>query len=158
VGDGLALAVSKLKDSPAKSRVAVLLTDGESNFGKIDPGKAAEIAKALNVKVYTIGLSSNYSMPAARLFGLPTPGSGNASFDETQLRTIAEVTGGKYFRANDEQSLRSIYREIDQLEKTELEVNESADFNERFMLFWFPALALLGLEFLLRALWLRRVP
>lgn len=155
VGDGLALATSKLKDSPAKSRVVVLLTDGESNTGKIQPEQAAEIAKALDVRVYTIGLETNYA-GMARFFNMPT--MGGRSFDDSQLRKIAEVTGGRHFRASDTESLRNIYSEIDRLEKTELEVDEVADFNERFMIFWFPALALLGFEFLLRAIWLRRIP
>ena len=156
VGNGLALATSKLKDSPAKSRVVVLLTDGESNTGKIQPAQAAEIAKALNVKVYTIGLETNYG-GMARFLNVPMAAP-NRSFDDSQLRQIAETTGGRYFRASDTESLRNIYQEIDRLEKTELEVNETADYNERFMIFWFPALALLGFEFLLRALWLRRIP
>lgn len=154
VGDGLALGVSKLKDSKAKSRVAILLTDGESNSGKIKPLQAAEIAKALNVRVYSIGVGRSGGRR-----GLPfvNPGQG-AGFDDSDLRAIAERTGGKYFLATDERTLKNIYEEIDRLEKTEIEVQESTDFEERFLWFWYPALVLLGLEFLLRALWLRRIP
>ncbi|CAN5289471.1 VWA domain-containing protein [soil metagenome] len=152
VGDGLALGVSKLKDSKLKSRVAILLTDGESNTGKIQqPMQAAEAAKALNVRVYTIGLERN----AAAYGGMLPPGS---AIETTSLKQIAELTGGKYFKASDEDSLNDIYGQIDKLEKSEIDVQESADFQERFMYFWYPALALLLLEFLLRAFWLRRLP
>lgn len=155
VGDGLALAVRKLEDSTAKSRVAILLTDGENNSGQIDPLKAGEIAKALGVKVYTIGLGRG-----GRGQQLPFLGTmmSNAGFNESTLKQIAEITGGQYFRASDEKSLQEIYDQIDRMEKSEIEVEETADYNERFMLFWFPGLALIGLEFLLRAFWLRRLP
>jgi Ca-activated chloride channel family protein len=158
VGDGLALAVSKLKDSEAKSRVVILLTDGESNSGNISPTQAAEIARALDVRVYTIGMGRAGGGGGANLLGglnfLPSgPG-----FNEDGLKEIARITGGRYFRSSNNDGLKEIYREIDQLEKTEIEVEETTDYDERFHYFWFPALLLLGLEFLLRAFWLRRLP
>ena len=152
VGDGLALAVSKLKDSPAKSRVAVLLTDGESNSGSLKPDQAAEIARSLGVKVYTISVGS---VGMLDVFGRQMQGAVAA---QPQLQRIAEITGGKYYTAANERKLREVYDEIDRLEKTEMQVNETADFSEKFMFFWYPALALLALELLLRAFVLRRLP
>jgi len=153
VGDGLALAVSKLKDSPAKSRVAVLLTDGESNSGSLKPDQAAEIARSLGVKVYTISVGSNAG-GTMDIFGRQAQGQAA----QPQLQRIAEVTGGKYYTAANERKLREVYDDIDRLEKTEMQVNETADFSEKFMFFWYPALALLAIELLLRAFVLRRLP
>jgi len=155
IGDGLATAVRRMEDSPAKSRVAILLTDGENNTGKLSPTQAAEIADSLDVRVYTIGVGRTYVQrrgPGGLQFTRPV------GFDEETLRQIAETTGGKYYHATDTEKLTQIYSEIDRLEKTEIEVDETADFNERFMFLWTPALLLLGLEFLLRAFWLRRLP
>lgn len=158
VGDGLALAVSKLKDSPAKSRVAILLTDGESNAGKLSPMQAAEIAKTLNVRVYTIGVGRDQFGGGFNIIGGQIRVPRGGGFDEESLKKIADMTGGRYFRATDEKNLNMIYDEIDKLEKTEIEVDTSADFNEKFFLFWFPGLFLLGVEVFLRAFWLRRLP
>jgi Ca-activated chloride channel family protein len=148
IGDGLALAVSKLKDSEAKSRVVVLLSDGENNAGRLEPMQAAEIARALGVRVYTISVGR----PAG------PPGSARAGFDTTDLRNIAQVTGGQYFHASNEEALRRVYAEIDQMERTEIETNETASYDERFMVFLLPALMLLGLELALRALFVGRLP
>ncbi len=158
IGEGLALAVKQMeqqeeKTDIARSRVAILLTDGENNAGKINPMQAAEIAKALNVRVYTIGVGGGMRA-RGRTFNFRAP----ASFDAEALKEISEMTDGQYFHATDEKSLNQIYAEIDQLEKTEIETDETADFNEKFMFAWFPALLLLGLEFFLRAFWLRRIP
>ncbi|HMX63054.1 MAG TPA: VWA domain-containing protein [Candidatus Sumerlaeota bacterium] len=163
IGDGLALGVSKLKDSPAKSRVAILLTDGENNSGKILPLQAAEIAKTLNVRVYAISMGDDGNGGTTVMIGgqrmvIPNaqaPGTPPAS---DTLKEIARMTGGQYFHASDERALNQIYDEINTLEKTEIESTRTADFNEQFMLFWYPALALLVLEFLARAFWLRRFP
>jgi Ca-activated chloride channel family protein len=159
IGSGLALATSKLKDSPAKSRVVVLLTDGVNNSGIISPLQAAEAAKALGVRVYTIGVGGDRETLArvrdefGRITTRPFEG-----VDSATLTKIAEMTGGRYFQAKDNESLQSVYKEIDRLERTELEVDETADYEERFLLLWGPALLLLGLETLLRALVLRRIP
>lgn len=147
IGMGLALAVDRLKDSEAKGRIVILLTDGANNAGAIAPLQAAEMAEALGVRVYTIGVGSNDPRFAD-----------GAGFDERTLRQIAETTGGQYFRATNEEALRRIYEEIDRLEKTEIEVTEYADFDEQFLWFWAPALGLLGLELLLRGLVLVRLP
>ena len=146
IGDGLGLAVSKLKDSPAKERVVILLTDGENNAGKLDPVQTGQIAAALNVKVHSISV------------GRVQGGRNNPGFDTSEIREISRVTGGLYFHASNEQALKKIYDEIDALEKVEIEVNETATYNERFMFFWFPALVLLALEFLLRGFWIGRLP
>jgi Ca-activated chloride channel family protein len=158
IGDGLGTAVKKMEDSPAKSRVAILLTDGENNTGELTPEQASETAKALGVRVYTIGVGRGASFARSRIPGFNLGIQGGQGFDEETLKKIASETGGKYFHATDEKTLKSIYDEIDRMEKSEIEVDESADMNEQFSFFWFPALALLGLEFILRAFWLRRLP
>ena len=151
IGMGMALAVDRLKDSDARSRVVILLSDGENNAGNITPRPAAEIAKTLGVRAYTIGVGTlDVGWLASRRGATP--------LDETDLREIADITGGKYFRATSEEALRDIYAAIDQLERTEIEVTEYADYEERFMWFWGPALLLLGLELLVRGLVLVRLP
>ena len=160
IGTGLALAVDKLRDSEAKSKIVILLTDGENNTGTIAPMQAAEAAKALGVRVYTIGVGSN----SVTEIPVNDPIYGRrlmrqqVTIDEETLKQIAEETNGRYFRATNEDALREIYSEIDQLERTKIEVNEFDDFEERFMSFWTPALFLLGIEFLLRGFWLVRLP
>jgi Ca-activated chloride channel family protein len=156
VGEGLLLAVKKLENSPAKSKIVVLLTDGENNVDTIKPLQAAEAAQALGVRVYTIGMMARMNTRA--FGGNPFTLGAGGSFDDSELKKIAEMTGGQYFRASDEDSLRRIYEDIDRMERSDIEVRESADYEERFFYFWFPGLLLLGLEFLLRAFWLRRLP
>lgn len=159
VGDGLGLAVKQLKESDAKSKVVILLTDGDSNSGKLTPAQAAEAAKALGIRVYTIGMTrGNAGAGQLGLFGGAPFAQQALGISEDVLENIAKMTGGQYFRASNEQSLRQIYLEIDKLEKTEIEVQQTADYDERFYIFWLPALVLLGLEFLLKAFWLRRLP
>ncbi|MEQ8820059.1 MAG: VWA domain-containing protein [Sumerlaeia bacterium] len=143
IGMGLALAVERLKDSEASSRIVILLTDGQNNAGTIAPLQAAEAAKALDIRVYTIGMGA--------------PGA-EQGLDEGTLQEIANTTGGKYYRATSEDVLMRIYNTIDELEKTEIEVSEYADYEERFAMLWYPALILLGLEVLLRAFWIGRLP
>lgn len=156
IGLGLARAVEKMKDSEAQSRVAILLTDGENTAGNIDPMQAAEAAKALGVRVYTIGFGTNGKITVRNAFGFPEEIV--TTIDEDMLGKIAEMTGGKYFRAATGDALRDIYEEIDRLEKTDIETNEYDDFDERFMWLWCPALFLLLGEFLLRTLLLTRLP
>jgi Ca-activated chloride channel family protein len=160
VGTGLGLAVDMLKDSEARSRVVVLLTDGVNNSGQISPIQAAEAAKALGVKVYTIGVGGEGPAIIPRVTPRGVVGYQQiaADVDERTLRQISEMTGGQYFRARDTDGLKQIYSEIDSLERTELEVDETADYEERFFLLWFPALMLLGADVLLRAFVLRRLP
>ena len=145
IGMGLATALERLKDSEAKSKVVILLTDGENNAGKIDPLKAAEAARALGVKVYTIGVGSN--SPQMGPFGMRV----DAGLDEASLTRMANITGGKYFRAESESKLNDIYQQIDKLEKSKIESTQFDNFNE--LLFWFvvPAIGILLLEYWLRS-------
>ena len=152
IGLGLANAVNRMKDSPTKSKVVILLTDGSNNRGEIDPQTAAEIAKTFNIRVYAIGVGS-YSdqvrVPVYTPYGVQYS-TMNSEFDETTLRNIAQLTGGEYFRATDNNSLRSIYQQIDQLEKTKIRVREYSNRTEHFMPFLPAALLCLLLEVLIR--------
>jgi Ca-activated chloride channel family protein len=145
IGMGLATALDRLRDSDAKSKVVILLTDGENNAGKIDPQKAAEAARALGVRVYTIGVGSN--APQIGPFGMRV----DAGLDEATLKQMAEITGGQYFRAVDEQKLNDIYQQIDKLEKSKIESTQYDNFNELVHWFVVPALLLLLLEMALRS-------
>ncbi len=145
IGMGLATALDRLRESKAKSKVVILLTDGENNAGKIDPQKAAEAARALGAKVYTIGVGSN--SPQIGPFGMRV----DAGLDEASLTKMAEVTGGKYFRAGDEEKLRDIYQQIDKLEKSKIESTQFDNFNELLHWFVLPALCLLLIELALRS-------
>ena len=151
IGDGLATAISRLKDSEAISKVVILLTDGMNNAGSVDPYTAAEMAKLFGVRVYTIGVGSYGTAP----YPVQTPFGTQiqqmkVEIDEKLLTTIANSTGGKYFRATNNQKLDEIYEEIDKLERSKIEVTEFRRLHEEFypLVAW--ALALLLLEFLLR--------
>jgi Ca-activated chloride channel family protein len=159
IGNGLATAVGRLKDSDAKSRVVILLTDGVNNRGEIAPLMAAEIAKTYGVRVYTIGVGANGTAPypvmterGIRLQQVPV------EIDENLLRQIAELTDGRYFRATDNTKLLEIYNEINQMEKARVSVDSFPIYKEEFMPFALAALAALLLELLLRLLVLRRLP
>ena len=141
IGLGLANAVNRMKDSPTKSKVVILLTDGSNNRGDIAPQTAAEIAKTFNIRVYAIGVGSYSDQVRVPM---------NSEFDETTLRNIAQLTGGEYFRATDNNSLRNIYQQIDQLEKTKIRVREYSKRTEYFMPFLMGALLCLLLEVLIR--------
>ena len=159
IGLGLANAVNRMKDSTTKSKVVILLTDGSNNRGEIDPQTAAEIAKTFNIRVYAIGVGS-YSqevrVPIQTPYGVQY-GTMNSEFDETTLRNIAHMTGGEYFRATDNNSLRSIYQQIDQLEKTKIRVREYSKRTEHFMPFLVVALLCRLLEVLVRFFVLRTI-
>lgn len=154
IGMGLGSGVNRLKDSKAKSKVIILLTDGVNNSGNIDPKTAAELAKELDIKVYTIGIGTNgmADFPWAK-----DPRTGKLQFrkqqveiDEDLLRHIASETEGKYFRATDNESLKEIYDEIDKLEKTKIEEFKYYNYQELYRTLVFLALGLLLFEFLLR--------
>ncbi|MDX1972170.1 MAG: VWA domain-containing protein [Candidatus Sumerlaeia bacterium] len=153
IGMGLALGVDQLKDSEAPSRVAIVLTDGENNAGDITPIQAAEAAKALGVRVYTIGLLASSS--TSSLFN---PNPTDINFNRGELEKMAQITGGKFFMARDSEALRQIYEEIDKLEKVEIEAQEVENYAERFSYFLIPSLLLFGLDILLRFLVFRRIP
>ncbi len=143
IGLGLANAVNRLKESDAKSRVVILLTDGENNKGAIPPLTASEIAKQFDVRVYTIGVGKNGTarMPVGTdLFGRKRYEQVPVKIDEKTLKQIAEKTGGKYFRATGNTSLVTIYKEIDQLEKTITQETEYEEKDEQF--YWFALFAL----------------
>lgn len=160
IGDGLATAVARLKDSDAKSRVVILLTDGENNSGKVYPLTAAEIAQTYNVRVYTIGVGANgpAPYPYTDMFGSRQVAQVEVSIDEDLMTQIAEMTGGKYFRATDNTKLLEIYNEINQMEKTKTEVDSFPVYKEEFLPFALAALALMMLEILLRLFIFRRIP
>ena len=151
IGDGLATAISRLKDSEAISKVVILLTDGMNNAGSVDPYTAAEIAKLYGIRVYTIGVGTygTAPYPVQTMFGTQMQQI-KVEIDEKLLTTIANSTGGKYFRANNNQKLDEIYQEIDKLERSKIEVTEFRRLHEEFypLVAW--AIALLLLEFLLR--------
>lgn len=154
IGTALASAVNRLRDSQASAKVVVLLTDGVNNAGSLTPENAALAAEALDITVYTIGAAS--SDPADRRLGLLNIRR-RVEIDEETLRTIAETTGGQYFRAEDFNELASVYREIDALERTEVEVEEFKRYEERFTAFLIPGLLLLLIEQILSLTVYRRV-
>ena len=159
IGLGLANAVNRMKDSATKSKVVILLTDGSNNRGDIDPLTAAEIAKTFNIRVYAIGVGS-YSqevrVPIHTPYGVQY-GTMSSEFDESTLRNIAQQTGGEYFRATDNNSLRAIYQQIDQLEKTKIRVREYSKRTEHFMPFLTAAMLCLLVEILIRYFLLRTI-
>ncbi len=160
IGSGLATGVNRLKDSPSKSKVLILLTDGVNNSGQVSPQTAAELAAASGVKVYTIGVGTEgiASFPATDAWGHPTYMDAKVEIDEEVLKEVAELTGGKYFRATDNQSLKDIYESINTLEKTKIDIESFILYKEYFARFLIFALSLLVIEILLRHLYLRQIP
>lgn len=152
IGMGLATAVNRLRDSKAKSKVIILITDGASNAGNIDPITAAELAKAFGIKVYAICIGRGGLVP----FPINDPLFGKryvqaeVEIDEMVLKRIADITHGLFFRARDSKALGEIYEKINQLEKTEIKVKEYRSFDERFAYFLIPGLLLLLLELMIR--------
>jgi len=155
IGSGLATAISRLKDSDAKSKVIILLTDGINNRGEIAPMTAAEMAKTFGIKVYTIGVGTYGTAP----YPVQTPFGTRyqdmqVEIDEDLLKGIAQMTGGEYFRATNNKALEQVYQKIDQLEKSKIEVNEYAKREEKYRGWLFAAFILLLLEFVLRRTYL----
>jgi Ca-activated chloride channel family protein len=159
IGSGLSTSVDRIRTSASKSKIVVLLTDGENNGGLIDPKTAKEIAKAFGIRVYTIGVGSDgyATQPENTPMGVVTQ-QVKVSIDEKLLSEIANETGGKYFRAKDNESLAGIYREIDGLEKTKMEVINTIRYNDKFFPFIAAAIFFLLLELVLRYLVLRKFP
>jgi Ca-activated chloride channel family protein len=148
IGMGLATAVNRLKDSEAKSKVIILLTDGANNTGAIPPLTAAEIAKQFNVRVYTVGLGTNGYAPYPQQTPMGVQYQRmKVDIDEPTLTKIAAVTGGKYFRATDNEALKNIYEQIDKLEKAKIDVTQYNKKTELFLPFALIAALLLVLEF-----------
>ena len=160
IGNGLATAINRLRESGAKSKVVVLLTDGVNNRGQISPIMAAEIARDLGIKVYTIGVGSRDKapMPAIDPFGNQTFVMADVEIDEELLRNIASTTSGRYFRANDNEALRNIYQQINELEKSEVQVTHYTSYDELFGRWLLLALLLLALEFIVARVILNRLP
>ena len=161
IGMGLASAVNRLKDSRAESKVIILLTDGVNNSGYIKPITAAEIAQELNTKVYTIGVGSigqALSPISRRSDGRYVFGMAKVEIDEGLLNQISDMTGGRYYRATDEQSLEAIYDEIDRLEKTEMDITTFKRYSEEFAQFLFIGLLFLLLEVVLKQTILKTLP
>lgn len=160
IGDGLATSVDRLKESKSKSRVIILLTDGENQGGLIDPLTAKEIAKSVGIKVYTIGMGSEgfAPVPTQSATGEVVMQRQKVNIDEPLLKQIAAETGGLYFRARDNAGLADIYSSIDKLEKTRIDVTTLKRFTERFEPFALAALVLVVLELLLRYTVFRRFP
>ena len=161
IGNGLATSVQRIKDSKAKSKVVILLTDGVNNQGSVAPVTAAEIAKAFGIRVYTIGLGT---MGKALSFaGIYPDGSyayeyADVVIDEKTMTEIADMTGGKYFRATDNDKLKEVYKEIDRLEKTIFEEKNFTNKSEHFLPFAISAAILLLIEFLLKNTILKSIP
>jgi len=160
IGSGLSTAINRLRDLKSKSKIVILMTDGQNNAGKIERMTAAEAAQTLNVKVYTIGVGTRgmgkvpVFMGGRKVGYRPQP----VDIDEDTLQKIANMTKGKYYRADNSEKFKSIYAEIDKLEKTEAEVKKFAHHQELFAWLISPGLALLLLETLLRHTVFRRLP
>ncbi len=160
IGNGLATAVSRLRESPAKSKVIILLTDGVNNAGQITPATAAEIAKTYGIKVYTIGVGSRGTAPYPAMdpFGNIRYVNIPVEIDERTLQEIATVTGGRYYRATSNERLKSIYDEINALEKTKIDVENYVTYHERYALFALLAMIFVVAELLVKNLYLRQIP
>lgn len=160
IGMGIANAVNRLRTSDAKSRIIILLTDGINNAGEIDPLTAAQIAKTLGIRIYTIGAGK----PGKALYPVDDPMFGRRyvqidnELDEEQLTQVAESTGGKYFRAKSEDMLKNIYQQISELEKTKFKIKEYLQFDQYFPYFLIAAAMALLLELVLRETIFRRLP
>ncbi len=159
VGMGLANAVSRLKDSKAKSKVVILLTDGSNNMGDISPMTAAEIAKSFGIRVYTIGVGTNKVAP------YPMPVAGGVQYvnipveiDTQTLKDIAHTTDGNFYRATNNAELKKIYQDIDKLEKTKMNVKHYSKLYEAYQPWALAAFIVLLMEVLLRITWFRRIP
>ena len=160
IGNGLATAVNRLRESKAKSKVIILLTDGINNSGQIAPLTAAEIAQSYGIRAYTVGVGTMgmAPYPVIDMWGHLSFQPMKVEIDEKMLSQIAQMTGGKYFRATDNRRLKDVYDEINQLERSKVEVENFTRYQERFTLFVVLALILLVGEFALRQTWLRRLP
>ncbi len=160
IGSAIASGVSRLKKSDAKSKVIILLTDGVNNAGKVSPITAAQAAKALGIKIYSIGAGTNglAPFPARDLWGRLVYQQVRVEIDEELLQQIAKITDGAYFRATDTESLRNGYRQIDQLEKVKIQELLYKEYQELFGYFLLAGLSLLLVEILLSCTFLMRLP
>ena len=159
IGDGLATAINRLKESQAVSKVVILLTDGQNNAGSIAPLSAAEIAKIYGIRIYTIGVGTmGYApYPVQTPFGIQYQNM-EVKIDEDLLRQVANMTDGKYFRATDNTRLKEVYQEIDQLEKSKIDVTEFRKKKEEYLSLAVIALILIALETISRLTLFRSIP
>lgn len=160
IGNGLATAINRLRESSAKSKVVILLTDGVNNRGQISPLMAAEIARDMGIKVYTVGVGTRgrAPYPAIDMFGNKTTVMADVEIDEELLREISSMTGGNYYRAVNDEALREIYAEINELETSKVQVTNYQTYEELFLMWVVLGLLLLGLEFLFDRVVLSRLP
>jgi Ca-activated chloride channel family protein len=160
IGSGLSTAINRLRELRSKSKIVILMTDGQNNAGKLAPLTVAEAAQSLKIKVYTIGvgMQGEAPMPFRDMFGMKHYKNMPVDIDEDTLQKIANMTGGKYYRADNAQKFQAIYGEIDKLEKTEAEVKKYAHHNELFAWMIAPGLAMLLVEMFLRHTLFRRLP
>jgi Ca-activated chloride channel family protein len=161
VGDGLVTAINRIKDGQAKSKTIILLTDGTNNAGDVAPRDAAEVARTMGVRLYTIGVGSRGEVEmvvGTDPFGRPVRQMVKADIDEDALRDMAQATGGRYFRATDKSSLISIFDDIDRMEKTKMSVREFSRKEEEYLPYAVAALLLLLLHVGLRCTLLRHIP
>ncbi|MBO7190101.1 MAG: VWA domain-containing protein [Alistipes sp.] len=160
IGNGLATAINRLRESGSKSKVVVLLTDGVNNRGQISPIMAAEIARDMGVKVYTIGVGTKGQapMPAMDMFGNKTYVMADVEIDEKLLRSIAKTTGGEYFRAVDNKALGEIYARINEMEKSEVQITHYTSYEELYFGWLLLSLLLLAFEFVVERVVLNRIP
>jgi len=160
IGSAIATATNRIKNTPGKSKIMILLTDGRNNRGEIDPMTAAQAAAALDIKIYTIGAGA----PGGAMYPVDTPFGRQLvrlpdnDLDEDMLAKIAEVTNGRYFRATDTRSLQDIFHQIDSLEKTDIKALKHTSYTEKFHIYLWLAAILLALELALRYTWLRTLP
>lgn len=157
IGDGLSSAINRISQGNAKSKSIILLTDGSNNAGDVPPVTAAQIAKQKGIKVYTIGVGTNGKVQIADPYGFSST-TLETKIDEPLLKNMANLTGGKYFRAKDERMLRHVFDEIDSLEKSSIDVNSVTTTQEEFMPWLWLAFIALALSLLLRYTVIRRIP
>jgi len=159
IGSAVGIAVKRLKDLKSDSKLIILLTDGRNNAGNLAPLQAAKTAKAFGIKIHTIGVGTRGKAPflVNSIFGQRYVYQ-EVDIDEGTLKEISKITGGQYFRATDLESLKSIYKQIDQMEKSEVKVFDHSEYTELFHYFLIPAILLLLLEIILSNSILRRIP
>ena len=160
IGDGIITSVNRIKNGKAKSKIIILLTDGSNNSGIVAPKTAAEVAKKFGVKIYTIGIGTNGTalFPQISYFGKIEYVPQEVVIDEATLKEIAAATGGKYFRATGNNVLQDVFDQIDQLEKTEMDIRNFSHTEDNYWIWAIMALASLSLELILRHTILRTIP
>ncbi len=160
IGDGLATAINRIKEGKAKSKCIILLTDGVNNTGIVSPSTAAEIAKKYDIKIYTVGIGTNgmAPMPAQNMFGRIEYVQQKVTIDEGLLKEMADMTGGKYYRATNNAVLSEVFAEIDHLEKTQMDVKNFSHTEDNYLIWAWLALGLFVFELILRHTLLRSIP